>query len=65
MKTLKTTLIVIALIASAQFSFAQSSAMKNPVSYTLKNGTTVIIAQNEATTKVFANLSFEAAGVRS
>lgn len=62
MKTLKTTLIATALIISAQFSFAQSSAMKNPVSYTLKNGTTIIIAENESTPKVFANLSFEAAG---
>ncbi|SMC55139.1 peptidase M16 family protein [Pedobacter africanus] len=37
--------------------------MKNPVSYTLKNGTTIIVAHNEATPKVFANLSFEAANV--
>lgn len=44
------------------FSYAQSSVMKDPVSYTLKNGMTVIIAENEATPKVFANLSFEAAG---
>lgn len=61
MKMLKTNLIALALVISAQLGFAQSSALKIPVSYTLKNGTTLIIAENETTPKVFANLSFESA----
>lgn len=51
-------LTTIALLFSIQFGFAQS-AMKDPVAYQLKNGMTVIVAENSATQKVFANLSFE------
>ena len=58
---LKTITTAIALLTGISFGHAQSSVMKDPVSYTLKNGMTVIIAENEATAKVFANLSFEAA----
>lgn len=58
---LKTIVTVFALLTGTSFSYAQSSVMKDPVSYKLKNGMTVIVAENEATPKVFANLSFEAA----
>ncbi|MDR6784520.1 putative Zn-dependent peptidase [Pedobacter africanus] len=63
MNTLKTitTVITLAMVFGISFGYAQPSVMKNPVSYTLKNGTTIIIAHNEGTPKVFANLSFEAA----
>lgn len=59
MKTLKNTLTAIALLVSVQFSHAQSSAMKAPISYQLKNGVTVIVAENLGTQKVYATLSFE------
>ncbi|TKC05887.1 insulinase family protein [Pedobacter frigoris] len=59
LKTLKTFLIVGALIVTAKFGFAQSSALKNPVNFNLKNGINVIVAENQSTEKVFANLSFE------
>lgn len=62
MNTLKTFVSVITLIISVQISFAQTSAMKDPVSFKLKNGTTVIVAENTSTQRVFANLSFEQAG---
>jgi predicted Zn-dependent peptidase len=57
MKTLNI-LTAIALVFSVQFSNAQS-VMKDPVSQQLKNGMTIIVAENSATSKVFANLSFE------
>lgn len=59
MNTLKTITTAIAILIGTSFGYAQSSAMKNPVSYTLKNGTTLIIAENQASSKTFANLSFE------
>ncbi|MEQ7800999.1 hypothetical protein ABDJ41_14435 [Pedobacter sp. ASV1-7] len=58
MKNLKNISIAIALLLSVQFSFAQS-VMKEPVSYKLKNGMTVIVAENSGTQKVFSVLSFE------
>nr|WP_121269553.1 insulinase family protein [Pedobacter schmidteae] len=61
MKTLNTITTAIALLIGTSFGYAQSSVFKNPVSFTLKNGTTVIVAENQASPKVFANLSFEAA----
>lgn len=57
MKTLKNILTATALLVTTQFGFAQS--MKAPVSYQLKNGMTVIVAENSGTQKVFSNLSFE------
>jgi len=62
MNTLKTITTVIALVMVFGISsgYAQNTAMKNPVSSTLKNGTTLIIAENQNASKVFANLSFEA-----
>jgi predicted Zn-dependent peptidase len=59
MKTLKNILTTIALLITVQFSYGQSSAMKAPVSYKLKNGMTIILAENSATKKVFSLLSFE------
>lgn len=59
MKTLKNILTTIALLVTVQFSYAQSSAMKTPVSYKLKNGMTVIVAENSGIQKVFSTLSFE------
>lgn len=63
MKTLKNISIAIALLVSVQFSYAQSPVMKAPVSYQLKNGMTVIVAENAGTQKVFSMLSFEGANV--
>lgn len=57
MKTLKNTLTAIILLLTVQFGYAQS--MKAPVSYQLKNGMTVIVAENSGTQKVFSTLSFE------
>lgn len=60
MKTFKNILTTIALFVTVQFSHAQSSAMQAPVSYKLKNGMTIIVAENSGTQKVFSTLSFEA-----
>lgn len=57
MNTLKNILTVTFLIVMVQFGYGQS--MKPPVSYRLKNGLTVIVAENSATQKVFSTLSFE------
>lgn len=57
MKNLKNTLTTIALLVTVQFGYAQS--MKAPVSYKLKNGMTIIVAENSGTQKVFSTLSFE------
>lgn len=59
MKIFKTIITALTILLSTSFSFAQSSVMKDPVSIKLKNGMTVIIAENQATPKVYANLSFE------
>ena len=61
MISLKKLLTTAALLVAVQFSYAQLSGMKSPVSYRLKNGMTVIVAENLGTKKVFANLSFEGA----
>lgn len=60
MKNLKSISTAIALLVSVQFSYAQS-VMKAPVGYKLKNGMTVIVAENQETQKVYALLSFESA----
>ncbi|MNL11130.1 hypothetical protein D3C87_1319530 [compost metagenome] len=64
MNTLKTITTVIALLITfgTSIGYAQTLAMKNPVSHILKNGSTIIIAENQTIPKVFANLSFEVAG---
>lgn len=58
MKILKNILTTTALLITFQFGYAQS--MKTPVSYRLKNGLTIIVAENSRTQKIFSTLSFEA-----
>lgn len=60
MKVLKSMVVMVPLLMGAFYGYAQSSGMREPVSYTLKNGMTIITAENETTSKVYANLSFEA-----
>ena len=57
---MKNLLILIAVIFAAQSSNAQSGAMKEPVSFKLKNGLTVIVAENTSATNVFSSFSPEA-----
>ncbi|RZK78287.1 MAG: hypothetical protein EOO92_11400, partial [Pedobacter sp.] len=38
---------------------AQSSVFRDPVSFKLKNGLTVIVAENKATTKVYSSFTVE------
>lgn len=59
MTKIKNITTAIALLVSVQFSYAQSSTMEVPVSYKLKNGMTVIFAENQGIQKVYALLSFE------
>lgn len=60
MKFLKNLFVIALLLVSAQFTKAQSTAMKDPVSFKLKNGLTVVLAENSGTQKVYATLSSEA-----
>jgi predicted Zn-dependent peptidase len=59
MKSLKNLIIIAVLTLGTQIVNAQSSGMKNPVSFKLKNGLTVIIAENQDAKKVYANLTSE------
>lgn len=54
----KNILIAIVTVISIQFAVAQNS-MKEPVSFKLKNGITVIVAENTGLGKVFASVSSE------
>lgn len=53
--------LFIATIAlfSTQFVQAQSSAMKNPVSFKLSNGMTIIVAENTGTDKIYSSFSID------
>ncbi|WP_448635127.1 hypothetical protein [Pedobacter panaciterrae] len=46
MKTIKNFIIVIISVLSVQLASAQSISMKDPVSFKLKNGLTIIVAEN-------------------
>lgn len=59
MKSLKNFIIIAITLLSTQIATAQSGAMKAPVSFKLKNGLTVIIAENQNAKKVYASLSGE------
>lgn len=60
MKFLKNLFVIALLLVSAQITKAQSAAMKDPVSFKLKNGLTVVFAENTSTQKVYATLNNEA-----
>ncbi len=57
---MKNILILIAVLFAAQSTNAQSGVMKDPVSFKLKNGLTVIVAENSSATKVFSSFNPEA-----
>jgi predicted Zn-dependent peptidase len=57
MKTIKNLIIAAIAILTTQVATAQTGSMKDPVSFKLKNGLTVILAENQQATKVFASLS--------
>lgn len=61
MKSLKNFIIIAITLLSTQIATAQSGAMKAPVSFKLKNGLTVIVAENQDAKKVYASLSGESA----
>lgn len=65
MKSLKNLFVIALLLVSAQFTKAQSAAMKDPVSFKLKNGLTVVLAENTGTQKVYATLNSEAEQISS
>jgi len=50
-------MLLSAILLTVQFTKAQSSAMKDPVTFKLKNGMTVIVAENSEATKVFAGFT--------
>ncbi|TKC05067.1 peptidase M16 family protein [Pedobacter frigoris] len=47
-------------ILYSQFVNAQSGHMKDPVSFKLKNGLTVVVAENNEAAKVFSSFTYEA-----
>lgn len=60
MKRITQLLILTLSFAGMQSVQAQSGSLKDPVSFKLKNGLTVIVAENHSATKVFSNFSTEA-----
>lgn len=58
MKTLKTIFALIIILFAAQYTKAQSGMM-NPVSFKLKNGVSVIVAENQDAPKVYTKFTFE------
>jgi predicted Zn-dependent peptidase len=58
MKSIKTFSILIITLLSINIAFAQNS-MKAPVRFKLKNGVTVIVAQNVGLGKVYSRLTIE------
>lgn len=59
MKKLKLSITLIALLLCSAHGYAQSSVMKDPVSHVLKNGMTIVTAENKGASKVYVNLSSE------
>jgi len=60
MRTIKNLFIIATALLTSQSIQAQSSAMKDPVSFKLKNGLTVIVAENQSASKVFSSFNSEA-----
>ena len=54
---IKNILTVVITIVTVQLANAQSSTMKEPVSFKLSNGLTVIVAENKNVTKVHSSLT--------
>jgi len=50
-------MVLSAFLLTAQFTNAQSSAMKDPVTFKLKNGLTIIVAENNDVANVFAGFT--------
>jgi len=57
MKSLKNFFVIALLVASAQLIKAQPAIMKDPVCFKLRNGLTVILAENPSIQKVYATLT--------
>lgn len=58
MKTLRNLLLIVIGLFAGQFAKAQGT-MKDPVSFTLKNGLTVIVAENTGISKVYTSFKIE------
>ncbi|HWW40926.1 hypothetical protein [Pedobacter sp.] len=59
MRTIKNLFLIVISLFAAQFAHAQTGSMKDPVSFKLKNGLTIIVAQNTGISKVYANFKSE------
>lgn len=57
MKNIKNFIVLVFSLLSIQTASAQSSSMKEPVSFKLKNGLTIIVAPNEHSNKIYAGFS--------
>ncbi|NRF40390.1 insulinase family protein [Pedobacter foliorum] len=57
MKTIKNFIILIISVLSIQFASAQSTSMQDPVSFKLKNGLTIIVAENQDSKKIYAGFT--------
>lgn len=62
---IKNILTIAITLLTVQFANAQSSIMKDPVSFKLRNGLTVIVAENKGVTKVHTSLTNDDATVDS
>lgn len=59
MKKIKALIIISITILSVQLTRAQSGTMKAPISFKLKSGLTVIVAENLSANKIYASLTCE------
>lgn len=59
MEILKKLFIITLSMFSAQYCLAQSGAMKDPVSFKLKNGMNIIVAENLGSSKVYSSFKIE------
>lgn len=59
-KTMKKTMIMLMLMLGTSYANAQTGTFKDPVSFKLKNGLTVIVAENESANKVLSTLTIDA-----
>lgn len=57
MKNTKNFITLIISVLSIQFASAQSTSMKAPVSFKLKNGLTIIVAENKESKKIYAGFT--------
>lgn len=65
MKTIRNFIIAVISVSAIQIASAQSTSMKEPVSFKLKNGLTIVVAENEDSKKVYAGFTVDNTSIES